>query len=252
HVWAERYDRTLDDVFAVQEEIASSIAKALRGALTPAEARELQRDRPGNVRAYDLYLKGRELYAKYSTESLQAALKLFQEAVAIEPDYALAWAGIADCHGQMLSHGAPKDPTETTRLGLEAARRGIALDPQLAEAHKAEALVLRYSGDMAGSRAALTRALEVNPRFLPALINLGVDDFSIANLAAAERLFRRAIESDPQHAFSYAWLSFVMISSSRLGEVLPLMDRIEALSGEQFYVTISHGVRAHLAFERDD
>ncbi len=253
HVWAERYDRTLDDVFAVQEEIASSIAKALRGALSPAETRELQRDRPDDVRAYDLYLKGREHYGKYSTESLQQALGLFQEATRIEPNYALAWAGIADCHGQLLAHSAGKDDAELARKGLDAARRAIAIDPKLAEAHKAEALVLRYSGDMAGARAALTRALEVNPRFVPALLNLAIDHFSMGSLAAAERLVRKAIDADPQHEFALGWLSILVSFTNRVGEVLPIIERMEQLStGNAFYTTLTCGMRAHICLKGGD
>src|SRR6185503_4457094 len=118
HLWAERYDRSLQDVFAVQEEIASSIAEALRVALSPAETRNLVRDRPNDARAYDLYLKGREQYGHYTTESIRQALDLFHQAIAIDPDYALEWAGVADCYGQMGQWGMAKDPDESTRLGL--------------------------------------------------------------------------------------------------------------------------------------
>ncbi|TMQ64888.1 MAG: protein kinase [Candidatus Eisenbacteria bacterium] len=170
HLWAERYDRTLADVFAVQEEIASSIASALRVALTPAESERLVEDRPKEVRAYDLYLKGRERYGSYTDQSLHEALELFQEATAADPGYALAWAGIADCYGQLCQWGKEADLPELTRLGLEAARRAISLNPRVPEAYKAEALNLRFAGDLAACRSALIKALEVNPRFLPALI----------------------------------------------------------------------------------
>src|SRR5439155_7036101 len=97
HLWAERYDRTMEDVFAVQEEIASSIAEALRVALSPADTARLAAARPQDVRAYDLYLKGRARYGNYTDASLREALGLFRQATELDPGYARAWAGIPDC-----------------------------------------------------------------------------------------------------------------------------------------------------------
>src|SRR5262249_55049349 len=150
----------------------------------------------------------------------------------------LAWAGIADCHGQMLIYSVGKDAAETARIGLEAARRAIAIDPRLAEAHKAEALVLRYSGDIPASTAALKRALDVNPRFVPALTNLAGDYFARANLAAAERLLRRALEVDPQQEFSLTWLMMLLTQTGRLDESREVMNRGERLAqGNSFFAT---------------
>ena len=244
HLWAERYDRTLQDVFTVQEEIASSIAVALRVALTPAETEKLVQDRPDDARAYDLYLKGRARYGSYTAESLRDALELFRKATAIDPNYALAWAGIADCYGQTIQWGVAPDLEEAKRLGLEAARKAIALNPRLPEAHKAEALVLRYMGDMAGARAALNRALDANPRFIPALINLAVEAFSNADLAGAERLIRRALDADPQDAFSTTWLAALSNYTGRYDQAIALATRLRTMSSDTFYVTVSYVARA--------
>jgi tetratricopeptide (TPR) repeat protein len=252
HLWAERYDRTLQDVFTVQEEIASSIAVALRVALTPAETQKLVQDRPDDARAYDLYLKGRARYGSYTAESLRDALELFRKATAIDPNYALAWAGIADCCGQMIQWGVAPDVEEAKRLGLEAARKAVALNPRLPEAHKAEALVLRYMGDMAGARAALTRALDANPRFIPALINLAVDAFSNADLAGAERLIRRALDADPQDAFSTTWLAALSIYTGRYDQGIALATRLRTMSTDTFYITGSYVARAWAYFCQGD
>src|SRR5713101_6932641 len=103
-----------------------------------------------------------------------------------------------------------KDPDEAARLGFQAARRAIAINPRLAEAHKAEALVLRFTGDLAGSKSALMRALDANPRFAPALINLAVEAMTAADLAGTERFIRRSLEVDPQDPFATQWLFQVM------------------------------------------
>ena len=231
HLWAERYDRTLQDVFAVQEEIASSIASALQVALTPSESANLVQDRPADVRAYDLYLKGREQYGRYSAESLKQAIALFQQATTIDPGYALAWAGIADCYGQMIQWQV-MDRAEAARLGLEAARQAIELNPNLADAHKAEALVRRGMGDHAGERRALARALEANPRLVGALINLCVDSFCEGDLAGAERLARRSLEVDPQFAFGATWLAWLLSFTGRDEEVLVVDQRLRAMTSE--------------------
>ena len=252
HLWAERYDRTLEDVFAVQEEIAKSIAEALRVALTPTESKALVRDRPDDVRAYDLYLRGRRQYGTYTPQGLRAALELFQQAIAVDSGYALAWAGVSDCYGQLMQYEYSIDAEEAARLGLEAARRAIALNPSLAEGHKAEALVRRGMGDREGVQAALRRALEANPRFTPALINLGVDSMTDANLAATERYVRRVLEIDPQDLFATLWLAQVLILTSREEEALAAANRMREQSSELFYVTAALGLRAWACLRRGD
>ena len=235
HLWAERYDRTLQDVFAVQEEIASSIATALRGALTPSEAKELRRDRPSDARAYDLYLKGREQYGRYSRESLAAAMELFRQAIEFEPDYAMAWAGVADCYGQLHQWGW--DPNrEGLQRGLQAARRALALDPKLAEAHKAEALVLRGLGDYEAERDALLRAIECNPRYTPALNNLAVGAFGLGNVAAAERYIREILRIDPHDPFALLWLMQLTVTTGRPEETLEVGAKLLRRSALNFYI----------------
>ena len=246
HLWAERYDRTMDDVFAVQEEIASSIAEALRVALSPADTARIKQDRPADVGAYDLSLRGREKYGGYTDTSLREGLELFRRATEIDPEYALAWAGIADCYGQLCQWGAGVDVAGYTRSGIEAARRAIALNPRLPEAHKAEALNLRFLGDLAGAKAALLRAVDADPRFLPAVINLGCHVFAEADVAGAERYFRRAIEVDPQEVFAMTWLMFIASWTGRPKLVRELAAAIRRMSDQPFYVGTVHTQRAEL------
>lgn len=252
HMWAERFDRTLEDVFAVQEEIASSIAQALRVKLTPAEAEALVQDRPADVRAYDLYLKGRQHYELFTPEGRSEALELFQQAVEVDPNYALAWAGIADCYGQMLQLDSTPDWAENGRLGLEAARRAIGLNPNLAEAHKAEALVLRFSGDLEGSRASLRRAVEANPRYVSALTNMAVDRYCLGDLAGAERLIRRGLELEPQGAFGYLWIGYLMSVTDRYAQVPEVARKMGELSASSTFITGACALHVRAAVARGD
>ncbi len=251
-LWAERYDRTLEDVFAVQEEIAAAIAHALEVALAPAEVAQMAAGRPGDVRAYDLYLKGREQYRRYSPESLREALGLFEQAIAVDAGYARAWAGVADCIGQLLQWGVDGDRDAAIARGLAAARRAIEIDPRLPDGYKAEALVLRNSGDDDGARASLQKAIEADPRFTPALNNLGVDAYSNADLAGAERFLRRALEADPQEAFAMLWLASLFVQTGRIQEALDLLRRASALSADPFYVTSIAGLEADAYLHRGE
>jgi len=237
-LWGERFDRTLEDVFAVQDEIATAIVEALRVTMTPSDIKEIARDRPADARAYDLYLKGREQYRLYSKEAMQEAMGLFREAIALEPDYALAWAGVADCYAQFLQYGWTEDREGYTRLGLEAARKAIATDPNLPEAHKAEATVLSNSGGKREEiRRSLGRAIDADPDFTPALLNLGVQYFLDANLAGTERLARRALEIDPQHPHALLWLSYVLNWTNRSEECLIVTRRLREVSDADFYLS---------------
>jgi serine/threonine protein kinase/tetratricopeptide (TPR) repeat protein len=244
HLWADRFDRKLEDVFAVQEEIASSIAGALRVALTPSEAQEIKRERPSNARAYDLYLKGREQYGRYTADSLRAALDLFRQAINLEPDYALAWAGIGDAYGQLRQWGADDSGGSMLRQGLDAARRAIAIDPKLPEGHKAESLVLRGMGEIDAGREALERALEANPRFTPAMANLAVVLFEQGDVAGCERLYRRTIQIDSQEPFAMLWLDQIYDLTGRYQEVLDLSSEILRIAPNPFY---ANGARALMA-----
>ena len=250
-LWAERYDRTLQDVFAVQEEIASSIARALRVALTPAEVEGIGKDRPQDARAYDLYLKGRAEYSRYRPETFVAALALFRQAIAIDPGYALAWAGIGDCCAQLIQCDSASDE-DLVGQGLDAARRAVTLDPRLAEGHKAEALLLRMSGDSAGERKAIARAIEANPRHTPALVNSAVGRFTDADLAGTERTIRRVLEIDPQDVFATNWLANLFYVTGRWDECIATVDRVRQVTTELFFLTIAESLRVECFLARDD
>jgi serine/threonine protein kinase/Tfp pilus assembly protein PilF len=251
-LWAERFDRTMEDVFAVQEEIASAIAAALRVALSPDEKEDLGRNRPQDVRAYDLYLKGREQYGHYTRESLEQAMSLFEEATRVDPRYALAWAGVADVHGQRIQWGFTTDAEGTKQLGLEAVEKALALDPRVAEAWKARALLLHNTGDNAGSQSALSHALEINPRFVPALINYGVGLVETGDIAGAERIHRRALEIDPQEPFGTTWVAWLASLTGRPEEAVQMMPGLRALHDDAFYVSIVHAFRILLLIGRQE
>jgi len=164
-IWSERYDRELKDIFDIQDDIAKAVAERLKVALADSPLDRLARlveHGTTNVEAYQLYLQGRALLNRRGT-SIAVALELFERAVNLDPDYAVAWAGIADAHTVLAYYGG-EPPAESKPLALAAAKRALALDPSSAAAHAAlgaAALVYENDRDLAG--AEFVRALELNP-----------------------------------------------------------------------------------------
>ena len=159
-LWSERYDRELADVFAIQDEIAASIVAALRVVLTERERAALPVERT-DLRAYEYYLRGRQLAHRVRRESWEGALRMFEQAVAIDPAYARAYAGIADCYTWIHMY---YQPTEATlRKADEASRRALELDPDSAEAHASRGFALSLEKRYDEARAELARAIELSP-----------------------------------------------------------------------------------------
>ncbi len=169
HIWSETYDRKLDDVFAVQDDIAGAIAGKLREhlGLAPATAAQPAVARTANTEAYDAYLRGRDLLLQRSRASVAAGLVALKEAVALDPDYAPAWAQLATAY--FLSRRASTGygdlaPKEGERLSTEALANAKRLDPQLSEVHAIEGVMRQFfQHDLVGALAALDRAIALNP-----------------------------------------------------------------------------------------
>ena len=141
HLWAERYDRDLDDIFSLQDEIAEAIVNALKLQLLPSEKRAIEQRSTSNPEAYKLYLMARQFNATGNARHRAITVRLCQRAVEIDPDYARAWALLAICQSNELLLNAT--PGET---GWEAAQRALALAPGLAEAHAAKGRILADGG----------------------------------------------------------------------------------------------------------
>jgi 23S rRNA (cytidine1920-2'-O)/16S rRNA (cytidine1409-2'-O)-methyltransferase len=128
-LWSERYDREMQDVFAIQDEIATSIVNALKVVLTPKEEAAIKKIPTQSVRAYEYYLRGRQLFHQRRPETLDAAEDLYRRAIALDPDYALAYAGLADCSCFRFFEHAGGD--EALAQAESASRRALKLDPAL-------------------------------------------------------------------------------------------------------------------------
>src|SRR5262249_21971611 len=139
-VWGERYDRTLEDVFAIQDEIARTIAAALRINLSPHEDRAIARKPTENLQAYDCYLRGRSFARRCTQPDLEYAVEMFEHAIALDPGFALAYAGLANVCGMYYDwHG---QDVAWMEKGEKAAKHTLHLHPELPEALAALARIL--------------------------------------------------------------------------------------------------------------
>ena len=202
HLWAETYDRELKDVFAIQSEVAQRIAAALKATLSPAEKKRIEQSPTRNLAAYDLYLKGRELYNRYRKADNEAAIELFLKALELDPAFALAYAGLGDAYAQRaLRFGFPPSWLDTS---LEVSRRAIALNSELAEGYKALGLANHIKGKYREDLDATRRAAEINPNYAAAVSNVGADLRSMGRLDEALPWSLRGLELDPTSAVGSA------------------------------------------------
>ncbi|MDH3285456.1 MAG: protein kinase, partial [Acidobacteriota bacterium] len=143
HLWSDQFDRELCDIFAIQEEIAQSVARALEVELSEREARALECCETSDVQAYEFYLRGRQFFYRSKRKDIEHAIEMFSRAVAQDPSYARAHAGLADCHSYLYMYfgGAADD----LRRAGEASAAALELDPGLAEAHAARGLALSHA-----------------------------------------------------------------------------------------------------------
>ncbi len=237
HLWSERYDREMKDVFEIQDEIARSIAERLTVGLERHEQEPLVKAATSNLKAYQLYLKGRALLYKRGL-AVPRALECFQQAVALDDKYALAWAGLADSY-TTLGYSGFVHPAATMPKGIEAARCAVALDPSLAEGHNALAMAcLMGTWDKVEAAREFVRALELNPRYIQArdwyaLFYLQCCEAQLEEGVAEAKL---ALESDCLSAYASALFGFMCCIAGRLAEGLQVCERAVELDPESFIV----------------
>lgn len=163
HLWSEAYDGELDDLFAMQRETAEQVAEALRLRLLPAEREEIARKPTENRDAHTHYLRGRYAWSQWNEGALLNAIDYFQQAVDLDPKFALAYAGIADTYS-LMAYLEYLPPGEAYPKAEEAARHALALDDSLAEAHSSLAMIkVVFCGDLEGAEQDLLKAIDLNP-----------------------------------------------------------------------------------------
>lgn len=241
HLWSEQYDREMTDVFAIQDEIARAIATRLQVALGGDEA-PLVTPATGNLDAYHLYLRGR-YYLSQRSLALKKALECFHQAIALDPNYALAYAGFADACTILAEYGfAP--PNEVRPKARAAVEKALSLAPDLAEVHCA-AGALSFICDWDWDRASrdLRRAVELNPRSVVARQWLSYYlVFVEGRLEEGIAQARRAVDLDPLAPLLVMQLGMTLMGAGRYEEAEANLLRAGALAPTMFLPTIHLGL----------
>ena len=207
HLWADTYDRKLTDIFAVESEIARTVAETLQAKLTGSAAQVLASRPTDNPEAHQLYLKGRYFWNKRTTANLQKAIEYFQQAIDLDPQYALAYAGLGDAHSIVPIYAGTR-PLDDLSKALAAARKAVELDDNLAEAH-----------------TSLANTLVMN-----------------AQMAAAEPEFRRAIALNPNYATAHQWFGECLFGEGRYPEALAELEKAHDLDPLSIIINASYGM----------
>jgi TolB-like protein len=191
HLWSETYERSFADVFAIQREIATHVAKALKLSLQGSVAGRFERYAPRRVEAYEYYLRGRQLMAQTNQRAWAQALAMFRRAIELDADYASAHAGLADCLAQhVLWRFLPLE--RNIAEATAAASRALDLAPDLAEAHVAQGHLRSLAGDGDGAVRSFERAIALNPELFEAYYYFGRHCFAHGDFARAAELYLAA------------------------------------------------------------
>jgi adenylate cyclase len=215
HVWADRYDRDLTDIFAIQDEITTAIVDQLKVRLLPEERKVIGQVPTGNVEAYNLYLKGREYFHNPTKTSLGLARQMFMRAAELDPSFARAYAGIANCDARLVGWYGVPIPLDAI---LAIARKALELDPRLAEAHAARGEILRIAGRSEEATEAFEQALALDSNSFEANLAYARHSRGIGELERSVELFIRALEVQPADFQAPLLLQSILVALGRKAE----------------------------------
>jgi len=214
HLWSERFDRKLDDVFEVQDEIARTIAEKLKVRLTGGGQGPLVKPSTENVEAYELYLQGRHFWGKRGA-GIMKGLKFFEAALEKDPAFALAHAGMADAY-QLLGFYGFAPPRDVMPKARAAAERALQLDPNLAEAHNALGFILlSYDWDVGAAQREFKRAIALKPSYIPAYYWYASSFIPFDSPAKAVAMDEEAVRIEPLSLFANAHLGWMLLCAER-------------------------------------
>ena len=215
-VWAERYDRQIEDVFAIQDEIAQAIARALKVVLTEKEKREIKKAPTADVQAYDYYLRGRQFFHQLRRKGFEYARQMFARAIVIDPGYARAYAGVADCSSFLYMYWDTTD--DNLREADRASRKAVELDPDSGEAHASRGLAVSLSKNFVEAAKEFETAMRLDPKLFEAHYFYARASFQQGQMEKAARLFEQACIVKPQDYQAPALLSTTYRGLGRTAE----------------------------------
>jgi serine/threonine protein kinase/Tfp pilus assembly protein PilF len=241
-LWGETYDRTIEDIFSIQTDVATQIASALKITLSPEERTNIERQPTQNLEAYDYYLRGRESYSRYRREHNDSAIEFFKQAIENDPEFALAYAGLGDAYAQRVIR-FDYEPVWLDSA-IAASEKAIRIDPTAAEGYKALGLSYMATGDYRRAREENLKAIELNPNHDIAHFNTGLSYLVSGNFESAaywiEQSFQLRARTDPWPYYGYGLIN-LFLDNEEEARLL--------LHQSLYYVTDFHSPRAALAIQ---
>src|SRR5205814_8237216 len=214
-LWSERFDREIEGIFAIQDEIARSVIDALGLSLTQREERRFLKASTKNVEAYEFYLRARKLFQRWTRQSIELARQMFEQATELDPHFAAAWAGLATAHVHLFSW-CGRDPD--LQKAHNASTRALELDPELADAHVAAGQSFSMEQRYVEAAAEFGRAMELDPTLFDAYYYYARSCFKAGDLNKALKLFQKAHSARPEDYQSAALIASVLRQLGRSDE----------------------------------
>lgn len=237
HLWAEIYDRelTAENLFAIQSEVSNAIAKALNATLSPQEVQRVSSIPTQSLEAYEAYLLGRQKWSARTAASTAEAVTLFQKAIDLDPDYAQAYAGLADAYRHQVPYGGLPE-AEALPKAERAVRKALVLDDQLAEGYATlGGLLAQQNRDLAEAEAALKRALELNPAYSDAYNWLALTYQASGEFEKAQTVVRKGLEVDPLSLVLQLNLGLNLGALGRTDEMRAAVERLIEVAPESAF-----------------
>ena len=236
HIWSETFERDQSDIFAVQDQVAKAVVEAMKGRLQLVGPRAAGRPPTAKFGAYDQYLLGTQLIARYTKEDFRRAIAALEKAVSLDPRMAPAWASLSQALVLFGDNFDVPEDAEIKRRAIEAAERAVALDPGLAEGHAARAVTrLDWQWSYPDASRDSERALALAPRSPFALLNHAYVTRSAGRFDESSAAARKAIEIDPLSARAWNQLTWTAITKGDLAEARAANDRaLELAPGSAF------------------
>jgi serine/threonine-protein kinase len=228
-LWAERYEDASGDIFAVQDAISTRVATALAPKLTGEENRRLKKNSTSDVEAFRLYLRGRYVWEQRTDTGLRRAIGYFEQAIQKDPQFALAYAALAECYGPLMQLSF-MSASEALPKMEEAASRAVELDDTLAEAHTALAAALMNEWDWPSTEREYRRAIALNPNEVMAHRWYGYYLEAMGRQTESLNEWKRGYELDPSSPGGSAWLGWALFRAGRSEEAIPLLQEAIALN----------------------
>jgi TolB-like protein/Tfp pilus assembly protein PilF len=238
-LWTENYSRKMVNLVSLQSDLARDLSQKLRTKLSRTDEQKLTKSYTDNAEAYDLYLQGRSYWNKRTRRNVEISVGFFQRAIDVDPNFALAYAGLAEAYAQ------PSQQPQGMPRAREAALNALGLDQDLAEAHLALGRVLAsYDHNFAGAEREYLRAIEINPNLASAHLRYGDFLNFSGKFEAAERELRRALELEPLSPSINTAFGSMLINSRRYDEAITHLKKTVELDGD-FWLARANLARAY-------